>query len=220
MTIIGIIGTGNVGSNIARAAIGSGYDVVLANSRGPETISALTESLGVQARAATADQAAAEADFAVVAVPLPAVPQIPVNPLVGKVVISTINYIPKWFGRVQEIDDGMTTPPELLQARLPASRVVCAFTMLGAADMSGDGHPEGDPRRRALALAGNDDSAKRLVAGLYDQFGFDALDIGDLSEYWRIQPGQPAFVTPQNLEQLRRNVAKAKRRLVESGAPA
>jgi 8-hydroxy-5-deazaflavin:NADPH oxidoreductase len=84
--------------------------------------------------------------------------------------------------------------------------------MIDAADMSEDGHPEGDPKRRALALAGNDIEAKKLVADLYRQFGFDALDIGDLDESWRVDAGQKAFVTRQNLAELTENVANATRR--------
>jgi predicted dinucleotide-binding enzyme len=99
----------------------------------------------------------------------------------------------------------------LLQAHLPASRVVRAFTTLGAADMSGDGRPEGDPERRALALAGDDQQAKQLVARLYDEFGFDAVDVGGLNESWRVDVGQPAFVTRQNVAELEANVAKARR---------
>jgi len=88
---------------------------------------------------------------------------------------------------------------------------VRAFSMLDAADMSGDGHPKGDPKRRALALAGDDPAAKRVVARLYEECGFDALDLGGLAESWRVDPGQPAFVTRQTLAELKANVAKAKR---------
>jgi predicted dinucleotide-binding enzyme len=77
--------------------------------------------------------------------------------------------------------------------------------------MSGDGHPPGDPRRRALALAGDDPTAKQLVAGLYEEFGFDSVDIGGLDESWRVDAGQPAFVTRQNVAELTANVAKANR---------
>jgi predicted dinucleotide-binding enzyme len=212
MTTIGIIGSGNVGSNIARAAIASGYDVVLSNSQGPETLADLVQELGPHAKAATPAEAAALGDFAVVAIPLTAVGQVPAEPLAGKVVIATINYFPERLGHVAAIDNGTTTAPGVLQARLPTSRVVRAFSMINAADMSGDGHPEGDPRRRALALAGDDPDAKQLVARLYNQFGFDAVDIGGLAESWRLDAGQPAFVVRQNAEQLRANAAKATRR--------
>jgi 8-hydroxy-5-deazaflavin:NADPH oxidoreductase len=211
MTTIGIIGSGNVGSSLARAAIDHGHDVMLSNSQGPGSLAALVTELGPLARAATPEEAAAAGDIAIVAIPLIAVGQIPVEPLAGKVVIATINYFPQRFGRVADIDDGTTTAPGILQAHLPASKVVRAFSMLDAADMSGDGYPKGDPKRRALALAGDDPAARALVAGLYDEFGFDAVDLGPLDESWRVEAGQPAFVTRQNAAELRANIARAKR---------
>ena len=211
MTTIGIIGSGHVGSNLAKAAIAHGYDVVLSNSQGPDSLADLVSGLGPRASAATPAEAAAAGDFAIVAIPLTTIGQVPVEPLAGKVVISTINYFPQRYGHVPEIDDGTTTAPGLLQAHLPESRVVRAFSMINAAEMSGDGHPPGDPRRRALAIAGDDPAAKRLVAGLYDEFGFDAVDIGGLDESWRVEAGQPAFVTRQNVAELTANVANAKR---------
>jgi 8-hydroxy-5-deazaflavin:NADPH oxidoreductase len=211
MTIIGILGSGHVGSNLASAAVAHGYDVVLSNTQGPDSLTGLVKELGPRASAATPAVAAAEGDFAIVAIPLTTIGDVPVEPLEGKVVICTINYFPQRDGRVPEIDDGTTTAPGLLQAHLPMSRVVRAFSMINAAEMSGDGHPQGDPRRRALALAGDDPAAKQLVAGLYDEFGFDAVDIGGLDESWRVDAGQPAFVTRQSAAELRANVAKAKR---------
>jgi 8-hydroxy-5-deazaflavin:NADPH oxidoreductase len=211
MTTIGILGSGHVGSNLAQAAIAHGYDVVLSNSQGPGSLTGLVKELGPQARAATPAEAAAAGDFAIVAIPITTIDQVPVEPLAGKVVIATINYFPQRLGHIPEIDDGTTTAPGLLQARLPTSRVVRAFSMINAGEMSGDGHPEGDPKRRALALAGDDPAAKQLVANLYNEFGFDALDIGGLDESWRLDAGQPAFVTRQNLAELKANVAKAKR---------
>jgi 8-hydroxy-5-deazaflavin:NADPH oxidoreductase len=211
MTTIGIIGSGHVGSNLAKAAIAHGYDVVISNSAGPDSLADLVHELGQQARAATPAQAAAAADFAVVAIPITTVGQVPVEPLAGKIVISTINYFPSRDGHIAAIDNGATTAPGVLQAHLPASKVVRAFSMIDAADMSGDGHPKGDPKRRALALAGDDAEARQFVASLYDEFGFDAVDLGSLAESWRVDPGQPAFVTHQNRSELRANVASAKR---------
>jgi 8-hydroxy-5-deazaflavin:NADPH oxidoreductase len=137
--------------------------------------------------------------------------EVPVEPLAGKVVIATINYFPQRLGHIPEIDNGTTTAPGLLQAHLPASKVVRAFSMIDAAGMSGDGHARGDPQRRALALAGDDAAARQLVARLYDEFGFDAVDLGGLDESWRVDAGQPAFVARQNVAELGANIAKAKR---------
>jgi 8-hydroxy-5-deazaflavin:NADPH oxidoreductase len=211
VTTIGIIGSGHVGSNLARAAIDHGYDVVLSNSQGPGSLAELLSDLGPSARAATPAEAAEAADFAIVAIPITTIDQVPVEPLAGKVVLATINYFPQRDGHIAAIDDGTTTVPGLLQAHLPRSRVVRAFSMLDAADMSGDGHPKGDPKRRAIALAGDDQDAKELVVRLYDEFGFDAVDLGPLAESWRVDPGQTGFVTRQNLAELTANAANAKR---------
>jgi 8-hydroxy-5-deazaflavin:NADPH oxidoreductase len=211
VTTIGIIGSGHVGSNLARAAINHGYDVVLSNSQGSGSLAELVSSLGPAARAASPAEAAAAADFAIVAIPVTTIDQVPAEPLAGKVVLATINYFPQRDGHITAIDDGTTTVPGLLQAHLPKSRVVRAFSMLDAADMSGDGHPKGDPKRRALALAGDDEAARQLVIRLYDEFGFDAVDLGRLAESWRVDPGQPGFVTRQNLAELTANTANAKR---------
>jgi 8-hydroxy-5-deazaflavin:NADPH oxidoreductase len=211
MTTIGILGSGHVGSSLAKAAIVHGYDVVLSNSQGPDTLADLIKDLGPKASAATPAEAAAAGDFAIVAIPVTTIGQVPVEPLAGKVVIATINYFPQRDGQIPGIDDGTTTVPGLLQAHLPASRVVRAFSMIDAADMSGDGHPAGDPKRRALALAGDDPAAKQLVASLYEEFGFDPVDLGGLAESWRVDPGQAAFVTRQNLAELQANVARASR---------
>lgn len=211
MTTIAIIGSGHVGSSLARAAIGHGYDVVLSNSQGPDSLAGLVRSLGPQAQAATPTEAAAAGDFAIVAIPITTIGRVPVEPLAGKVVVATINYFPERDGHIPEIDNGTTTVPGVLQAHLPESRVVRAFSMIDAADMSDDGHPAGDPKRRALALAGDDPGAKELVARLYDEFGFDTVDLGGLAESWRVDPGQAAFVTHQNASELRANVANAER---------
>ena len=211
MTTIGIIGSGHVGSNLAKAAIAHGYDVVLSGSGKPDDLDGLIAELGPKARAATADEAAEAGDFAIVATPISAVGSIPVEPLRNKVVIATINYFPQRDGHIAEIEDGTTTVPGVLQRHLPDSTVVRAFSMLDAADMSGDGHPAGDPKRRAIAIAGDDTAAKQLAAGLIDEFGFDVVDLGNLTESWRVDPGHKSFVTPQTAAELRANADAAQR---------
>jgi 8-hydroxy-5-deazaflavin:NADPH oxidoreductase len=211
MSTIGIIGSGHVGSNLAKAAVAHGYDVVLGGSGKPDALQALTGELGPRARAATAGEAAAAGDFAIVATPIGAVESIPVEPLRNKVVIATINYFPQRDGHIAEIDNGTITVPGVLQRHLPDSEVVRAFSMLDAADMSGDGHPKGDPKRRAIAIAGDAAAAKQLVADLADEFGFDVVDLGSLAESWRVDPGQRGFVTRQTADELRANAVAARR---------
>jgi 8-hydroxy-5-deazaflavin:NADPH oxidoreductase len=212
MTTIGFIGAGHIGGQVAEAAVDAGYDVVVSGARGPEALADLVAKLGAQARAATVLEAARAGDVVVVAVPVSAFPDVPVEPLAGKVVINTSNYNPSREGHIAEIDNGSSTVAGLLQRRLPASHVVKAFNMISAAEVPTDGTPKGTPNRRALALAGDDAEAKKTVADIYERFGFDAVDAGPLSESWRFGRGQPAFVVRQNEEELRANLERARRR--------
>ena len=209
MAIIGVIGAGHIGRSFSTAAIRAGHEIVLSNNRGPDTLADLVRDLGPHARAATPAEAGAAGDFAVVAIPLPGTADVPVEPLAGKVVIDTCNYFPDRLGVVARIEDGSITVAGLLQEHLPTSRVVRAFNHIDAADIATDGAPAGTPGRRALALCGDDSDARRVVAELYEQFGFDAVDIGGLDQSWRLDPGQPAFVVRQDADEMRANVAAA-----------
>lgn len=208
---IGLIGAGHIGSQVARAAIASGYDVVISNSRGPETLTALVSELGPQARAGTTEEAAAAGDLVVVAIPLKAIGDVPVEPLAGKVVIDTNNYYPGRDGQIAALDNGSSTSSELLQERLHGSHVVKTFNHIYARQITTDGTPPRTRNRRALAIAGDDLVAKAQVAELLDGFGFDVVDVGPLAESWRIQPGTPGYVTPLNSEELIAALAAAQR---------
>ena len=211
MTTIGIIGAGHIGSQVARKAVELGYDVVISNSRGPETLAELIAELGPRARAATAAEAAAAGDFAVVTVPLKAYQDIPVEPLEGKIVIDTNNYYWERDGRVPELDKGEATTSGLLQKHLPTSKVAKGFNHIGAADITTDGTPAGTENRRALATASDFPEAAELVTRLYDEFGFDTVNIGPLEDSWRVERDRPAYVVRQNAVELRDNLAKATR---------
>jgi 8-hydroxy-5-deazaflavin:NADPH oxidoreductase len=209
---IGLVGAGNIGSQIARAAIGSGYQVMISNSRGPETLADLVSELGPQARAGTSGEAAAAGDLVVVAVPLRAIGDIPVEPLVGKTVIDANNYHPRRDGNISALDDDNMTSSELLQTKLPGAHVVKAFNHIYAAQITTDGTPPDTRNRRALAIAGDDSAAKAQVAELIDGFGFDVVDIGPLAESWRIQPGTPGYVKRLNAAELTAALASVSRR--------
>lgn len=211
MTTIGFIGSGLIGSQLARLAVDQGHDVVMSNSRGPETLADLVAELGPHARAATPAEAAAAADLAVVTTPLAAIDSIPVEPLAGKVVIDTNNYYPRRDGQIAELDDESTTVSELLQRRLPTSKVVKAFNHIQAAALTTEGQASGTPGRRALAVVGNDAEAGATVSQLIGSFGFDAVEVSPLSEGWRIQRDTPGYVTSHTAESLRTALAEAKR---------
>ena len=211
MTTIGIIGAGHIGSQVARAAVANGYDVVIANSRGPETLTELVAELGPKARAATARQAAEAADVAVVTVPFKAYASIPVEPLAGKIVIDTNNYYFERDGHVPALDDGLETVSGMLQQHLPTSRVAKGFNHIRSAEITTDGKPAGAADRRALATSSDFEDAAQFVTDLYDQFGFDTVNVGPLSESWRVERDQPAYVVPQTRDELVANLARAQR---------
>lgn len=211
MTTLGIIGAGHIGSQVARAALAAGYDVVIANSRGPETLAELVAELGPQARAATAAEAGEAGDAVVVTVPLHALERIPVAPLAGKVVLDTNNYYPGRDGSIPALDTAATTTSQLLQDHLPTSKVVKAFNHIPSADITTDTAPAGAPGRRALAVSSDHPEAVTFATRLYDELGFDAVDVSPLSESWRVERDQPAYVVRQTAEELRANLERARR---------
>jgi 8-hydroxy-5-deazaflavin:NADPH oxidoreductase len=211
MTTIGVIGAGHIGRSFSLAAIAKGYEIVIANNSEPETLSELVAQLGSKARAATAADAAESGDFAILAIPLSGAPALPVEPLAGKLVLTTCNYFAKRDGPIAEIDSGKLTVPQYLQGRLPTSKLVRAFNHLDAAAIASDGTPPGTPNRRALGYAGDDPGAKKLAADLYEDFGFDAVDVGGLTDAWRLDVDQPTFVVRQDAHELRANLANATR---------
>jgi len=218
MTTIGIIGAGHIGSQVARALTGLGYEVVIANSRGPETLSALVDELGPSARAATSVEAAAAGEAVVVTVPLRAYREVPVEPLAGKIVLDTNNYYWERDGHIAELDRGEVTTSGLLQAHLPESKVVKAFNHIPAADITTTGSPAGTPGRRALGTASDFPEAIAFVTDLYDKIGFDTVSAGPLSESWRLERDRPAYVVRQDAAQLRENLAKGFRVRPEDNA--
>ncbi|MDT4918648.1 MAG: 8-hydroxy-5-deazaflavin:NADPH oxidoreductase [Pseudonocardiales bacterium] len=209
MTTIALIGSGNIGQAIAKQAIAHGYNVVLSNSRGPETLAELVGELGPQASAATAADAAAAGDIVVVTVPFKNYPQVPVQPLAGKVVIDTNNYYFERDGHFADIDNGQATVSGTLAEHLPGARVVKAFNSIQAADIGDDATPAGTPDRRALPIAGDDEVAKKVVSDLIDKFGFDVVDAGPLDEGRRYDRDKPAYGARLTAAELRAALARA-----------
>src|ERR1700682_6136076 len=209
--VIGLIGAGHIGSQLARLAVAHGYEVVISNSRGPETLRGLVDELGPNARAATPTETAERGDIVVVTIPLKNIGQVPVLPLAGKIVIDTNNYYPQRDGHIADLDNESTTTAELLQAHLPTSKVVKAFNHIYAPQLTTDGQPAGSKNRRALVIAGDDPEAKATVTHLLDQFGFDTVDAGPLREGWRIQRDTPGYGPRRAADEPRRDLAAAKR---------
>ncbi|KRB38444.1 NADP oxidoreductase [Microbacterium sp. Root180] len=211
MTTVGIIGAGHIGSTLARGLVDRGYTVVISNSRGPETLTALVDDLGANASAATVTDAAASGDVVIVTVPLKAYQDVPVEPLAGKIVLDTNNYYWERDGHIAALDAKQATTTGLLQDHLPGAKVAKAFNHITSGDILTTGAPAGTPDRRALATASDHPDAAAFVAELYDAFGFDAVDIGSVDESWRVERDQPAYVTRQTKSELEQNLARATR---------
>ncbi|MDH6131981.1 putative dinucleotide-binding enzyme [Kitasatospora sp. MAA4] len=196
MATLGLIGSGNIGGTLARLAVNAGLDVVLSNSRGPQTLGDLVAELGPHARAATPAQAAEAGDWVVVTVPLKNYLQIPAAPLAGRTVLDTNNYYAGRDGRIPSLDAQQTTSSELLQQHLAGAQVVKAFNNIYFGHLLALARPTGAADRSALPIAGDDPVAKDQARILLDALGFDAVDAGPLAEGRRFQPDTPAYGLP------------------------
>ena len=199
MATLGLIGSGNIGSTLARLAVDAGLDVVLSNSRGPRTLSGLVDELGPRARAATPAQAAADGDWVVVTIPVGAVGAVPREPLVGRTVIDTGNYFAPRDGTIPELEARELTDSELLQRHLAGAHVVKAFNNINHQHLRALPRPVDAPDRTSLPIAGDDPVAKKYAAELLSLLGFDAVDMGPLAESWRSQVGTPVFCAPYSV---------------------
>jgi predicted dinucleotide-binding enzyme len=182
MATLGLIGSGNIGSTVARLAAAAGWSVVLSNSRSPSTLDDLVSEIGPLARAATPAEAAAAGDLVLVSIPVRAIPAVPAAPLAGKVVMDTDNYYPQRDGQIPELDDDSHTVNELLADHLGTAHVVKVFNNIHFRHLAALARPAGAADRSALAVAGDDAQAKAAVMAFVEQIGYDAVDAGPLAE--------------------------------------
>ncbi|GHH80758.1 NADP oxidoreductase [Streptomyces sulfonofaciens] len=196
MATLGLIGSGLIGGTLAHLAVDAGLDVVLSNSRGPETLSDLVAELGPRARAATPAEAAEAGDWVVVTIPFHALTKVPREPLAGKTVIDTGNYYPERDGTFPELEAKQVTESELLQRHLTGAHVVKAFNNIFYKHLADLPRPVGAADRTALPIAGDDTTAKQHATELLSLLGYDAVDVGPLTESWRFQPGTPVYGLP------------------------
>ncbi|KAA3439835.1 NADPH-dependent F420 reductase [Rufibacter hautae] len=189
MTKIGIIGAGKIGKAFARHAAKAGYDTLISNSRGPESLRPVVEEIGQGIKAGTTQEAAA-ADIVFLAVPWnkleEAVAHVP--SWENRVVIDATNAVLPGF--VPADLDGQASS-EVVASLLPGSKVVKAFNTLLAAVLAANPQEEGG--NRVIFYSGNDAEAKRTVLDLINRIGFAGVDLGTLNEGGRLQqfPGGP-----------------------------
>ncbi|HEX5660902.1 MAG TPA: NAD(P)-binding domain-containing protein [Polyangiales bacterium] len=208
---IGIIGAGNVGSTLARHFVRLGYRVQIANSRGPSSLAAVVQETG--ARAVTAAEAARAADLIILSIPLSKVNELPLDLFVHTpqhtALVDTGNYYPGLRDDpIPEIDAGVLESEWV--AKTLRRSVIKAFNNIGVLSLQDRGRPAGVPGRIALPVAGDHFAAKHFVMQLVGEIGFDAVDIGPLTESWRQQPGTPAYCHDLDAVSLRAALAEAK----------
>jgi predicted dinucleotide-binding enzyme len=208
---IGIIGAGNIGSALAAVLVPLGHEVVISNSRGPETLTDVAQQTG--ATAVTAAQAAQGRDLVVVTIQQLRVPELADDLFAGVpddvVVIETNNYYPQQRdGRIDAIENG-TTESHWVANQIGRPRLVKTFNNIYSEHIKTHGKAAGDPGRIALPYAGDDERANRVVAELLDSIGFDPVLSGGLDESWRHQPGTPAYGTDLAADKVREALAEA-----------
>lgn len=207
---IGIIGAGNIGGALARRFRQLDYDVVIANSRGPDTLRDLAAETG--AKAVSVREAVLDRDVIVVTIPERNIPSLPGDLFAAVpedvVVVDTGNYYPRQRdGRIEAIENGVAESRWVSQ-RL-GRPVIKAFNDIYAEHLLKLGKPKGTPSRIALPVAGDDPNAKGVVMHLVDELGFDPVDAGGLDDSWRQQPNTPVYAMDYDVEGVRRALAAA-----------
>ncbi len=207
---IGIIGAGQIGSNLARKLSATGHSVFVANSREPDTIRAIADEAG--ASAVTVAEVVKDVDIVIIAIPERNVLVLPKD-LFGEVspdviVVDTGNYYPSMReDAIAEIKSGM--PESQWVSQQLGRPVVKAFNTMLAHSLTTKGMPDGIEGRIALPVSGDDPRAKKIVIDLIDAIGFDGIDAGTIAESWRQQPGTPACCSDLQADDLRRALSMA-----------
>lgn len=193
MTTIAVVGVGRVGAAIARIAVDAGYTVNVSGSGPAEDIELLTQIVIPGARAMTTADAVRDADIVVIAVPLHKHRSVDPAAMAGKIVVDAMNYWAPIDGVIDEFDADDRTSSEIVAEHLQGARLVRAFNHIGYHDIDDHPLPRGTAGRRALAVAGDDETAAEAVMEFIDRVGFDAIYSGPLTTARAFDPGTRIF---------------------------
>ena len=199
---VGILGAGKVGIVLAQLGLKAGYEVLIAGSGSVEKIALTVEVLAPGAKAVTAAEAEAKADLVILALPLSKYETIDRSGLDGKLVLDAMNYWWEVDGIRTDLTNPLQSSSELVQRFLSNSQVIKAFNHMGYHDLFDESAPAGTPKRKALALAGDDDAAIATVRSFIDDLGFDSLYVGPLANGIMLEPGSEVFGANVTLPEL------------------
>ena len=202
---IGIIGAGKLGITIARIARHYGFDVNISGSGEASKIALTAEVLAPGTSAMTSEEVAKHSDVVILALPLGKFRTLPKDALANKLVIDAMNYWWEVDGELTDIIPDNQSSSEAVQEYLNESTVVKAFNHIGYHDLFDEHKPKGAKGRKAMAIAGDDEAAVRVVAELIDNLGFSPIRIGNLHEGRRLEAGTKVFgvsVEPDELKRL------------------
>jgi predicted dinucleotide-binding enzyme len=203
--IIGIIGAGRLGTAIARQSLKAGHRVNISNSRGPQSLELMLGVLLPGAVAMTVNDVAQKSDIIILAMPLNKYSALDPEWLAGKIVIDAMNYWPPTEGRIPEFMNEQVTSSQYLQQHFDRARIVKTLNHVAYNEIEEHSLPPAHPQRRAIALAGDDDAAKKQAEQFIDTIGFDTIDLGDLQEGSKFQPDTKLFnarLTKAEIEQI------------------
>lgn len=199
---IGIIGSGNIGATLARHFAKAGHQVGLSNSRGPASLAGLVKSIGPNACAMTAEEAAKFGEIVLLAVPWRSPEAWPKPDWVrGKIVIDAMN---PYSADGEIMDLGDKSSSDEVMRRLPGARVVKAFNTMYYHTLATEARAPGK-ERLVLFVAGDDAEAKTVVSKLIEEIGFTPIDTGSLRAGGRKQQaGSPIYNIPMTAAQARK----------------
>lgn len=204
---IGIIGTGAIGGTIAKKMAAAGHQVKINNTSDKDQLNARAQELGVTA--ADQKEVVKDVDVIILAIPTIAIPKLPKDLFAdvpeNVIVVDTSNYYPFRDADIEEIKNGKVE--SIWVSEQLGRTVIKAFNNLLAETLISGGKDARAEDRIAMAIAGNDAEAKKVIATLVDQAGYDVVDAGPLSESWRHQPGTPAYCTELNATALKQALA-------------
>jgi predicted dinucleotide-binding enzyme len=208
---LAVLGAGHVGPVIARLALKAGYPVAIAASGDPEDITLITELLIPGAQPRWASDAVADADIAVLAIPLNRFLELDPSLLGGKLVVDAMHYWSASDGVLRAFEHGGSS--EIVAARLGGSTVVKALNHIGYHELEDRARPVGAPDRRAVGVAGDDPAAVAVIAELTDRLGYDPVRLESLRAGRVLQPGGPVFGAVLGLPEFERAVREDTRSL-------